>query len=204
MRWIFLKAKLGVIFNLQNSQLLPLSLPTEEIFQVHSKSWQVFQQSIFVLSGEKCNYQGHWIRNFRFFLLVFWFTSSFRKIWMSLIRYGFFSVLAAIIREHSDKRPWIENGEDSPFIHQQQTWKAIDVSAADWLYQTHLKKYGIFLRVWAFQGCESRCIWLSLLGLSEQRLPKNHQRTAKKILCESSSWSRRTPIFDPHLANTND
>ena len=108
MRWIFLKAKLGVIFNLQNSQLLPLSLPTEEIFQVHSKSWQVFQQSIFVLSGEKCNYQGHWIRNFRFFLLVFWFTSSFRKIWMSLIRYGFFSFLAAIIREHSDKRPWIE------------------------------------------------------------------------------------------------
>ena len=147
MRWIFLKAKLGVIFNLQNSQLLPLSLPTEEIFQVHSKSWQVFQQSIFVLSGEKCPYQGHWIRNFRFFLLVFWFTSSFRKIWMSLIRYGFFSVLAAIIREHSDKRPWIENGEDSPFIHQQQTWKAIDVSAADWLYQTHLKKYRIFLRV---------------------------------------------------------
>ena len=25
-------------------------------------------------------------------------------------RYGFFSVLAAIIREHSDKRPWIEKG----------------------------------------------------------------------------------------------
>ena len=25
-------------------------------------------------------------------------------------RYGFFSVLAAIIRENSDKRPWIEKG----------------------------------------------------------------------------------------------
>ena len=28
--------------------------------------------------------------------------------------------------------------------------------------------------------------------------------TAKKILYESSSWSRRTPIFDPHLENASD
>ena len=192
MRWIFLKAKLGVIFNLQNSLLLTLSLPTEEIFQVHSKSWQIFQQSIFVLSGEKCHYQGHWIRNFRFFLLVFWFTSSFRKIWMSLIRYGFFSVLAAMVKT---RRSFINNRRERRLTCQQligyikHTWKISYFSACV---------------VRAFQGCESRCIWLSLLGLSEQRLSKNHQMTAKKILYESSSWSRPTPIFDPHLANTSD
>ena len=31
------KTTMAVIFNLQNSQLLTLSLPTEEIFQVHSQ-----------------------------------------------------------------------------------------------------------------------------------------------------------------------
>ena len=31
------RTTIGVIINLQNSQVLTLSLPTEEIFQVHSK-----------------------------------------------------------------------------------------------------------------------------------------------------------------------
>ena len=52
---------MGVIFNSQNSHLLTLSLPTEEIFQVNGQIglWQIFQLSIFVLSREKCLNQSH-------------------------------------------------------------------------------------------------------------------------------------------------
>ena len=33
--------------------------------------WQIFQLWIFVLRREKCHYQSHWIRNFRFFFSYF-------------------------------------------------------------------------------------------------------------------------------------
>ena len=41
------------------------------------------------------------------------------------------------------------NGEGFAVIHQPErvARKANDVSAADWLYQTHLEKYRIFSRV---------------------------------------------------------
>ena len=65
--------------------------------------------------------------------------------------YGFFSVLAAIIRTNPDKRPWIENGEDfaRPFTHQPDrvARKASDVLAANWRYRMQVKKYDIFSRV---------------------------------------------------------
>ena len=208
MRWIFLKAKLGVIFNLQNSQLLTLSLPTEEIFQVHSKSWQVFQQSIFVLSGEKCHYQGHWIRNFRFFLLVFWFTSSFLGKFechcLSAIRIFqcFSSHNPGTFRQTTLNWEWWRLCRS--FINNRRERRLTCQQLIGYIKHTWKISYFSACVVRAFQGCESRCIWLSLLGLSEQRLSKNHQMTAKKILYESSSWSRRTPIFDPHLANTSD
>ena len=35
------KTTMVVIFNLQNSHLLTLSLPTEEVFQVHGQNWPV-------------------------------------------------------------------------------------------------------------------------------------------------------------------
>ena len=80
------KTTMVVIFNLQNSHLLTLSLPTEEVFQVNGQigRWQIFQLSIFILSREKCQHQSHWIRNFRFFFWVLWFSSPSRKVWTSL------------------------------------------------------------------------------------------------------------------------
>ena len=50
------KTTVVVIFNLQNSHLLTLSLPTQEVFQVNGQNhqWQIFQLSIFILSQEKC------------------------------------------------------------------------------------------------------------------------------------------------------
>ena len=66
---------MGVIFDIQNSQLLNWSLPTEDIFQVHGQNRPVvnLQLSVFALSREKCHYQRHRIRNFRFFFSCFGF-----------------------------------------------------------------------------------------------------------------------------------
>ena len=52
---------MGVIFDIQNSQLLNWSLPTEDIFQVHGQNRPVvnLQLSVFALSREKCHYQRH-------------------------------------------------------------------------------------------------------------------------------------------------
>ena len=73
---------------------------------------------------------------FSFSILVFFpFQESLNLIVCQ--RYGFFSVLAAIIRENSDKQLVLRIVETLPFIHQPDRVapKASDVSAADWLYQ---------------------------------------------------------------------
>ena len=69
-------------------------------------------------------------------ILVFF---SFQKSLNLIVcqRYGFYSVLAAIIRESSDKQLVLGIVKALLFIHQpdQVAPKASDVSAADWLYQ---------------------------------------------------------------------
>ena len=102
----------------KNYQLLTLSSSTEEIFHVQCQNRPVatlptwLQQSTFVLRHEKCHYQSHWMRNFRFFFSYFGFLpilEKFERQCLQTIR--IFSFLTAIIRENSDKRPWIENGQ---------------------------------------------------------------------------------------------
>ena len=51
---------IGIIFNVQNSQLLTWSLPSEEVFQIHGQSRAVVNRPV-------VHYQSHGIRNFRFF-----------------------------------------------------------------------------------------------------------------------------------------
>ena len=50
------KPTMVVILNLQNSHLLALSLPTEEVFRVNGQNQPVtnLPLSIFILSREKC------------------------------------------------------------------------------------------------------------------------------------------------------
>ena len=80
-------------------------------------------------------------------------TPSLNIVWSrALQRYRFFSVLAAIIREISDKQlVLLRIVKALLFIHQPDrvSPKASDVSAADWLtaVATHVKKYDIFSRV---------------------------------------------------------
>ena len=53
------KQTMGVVFNIQNSQLLTWSLPTEEIFQVHGQNWSVLNLLVvdFQSQLQECHYQ---------------------------------------------------------------------------------------------------------------------------------------------------
>ena len=76
---IITKTTMGVIFFIQNSQVLTYSLPTEEIYsgtrkksiQVHGQNRPVTNLPVvnFLLNREKCLYQS----NFRFFFSYFGF-----------------------------------------------------------------------------------------------------------------------------------
>ena len=123
--------------------------------------WKIFQLSVFVLSREKCHYQSHWIRiafGFSFRILVFF--PFLRSLIVTVCKwYGLFSVLAAVIPKNSVKNDLgLRMVKASPFIHQRNrvARNASDASAADWRYQTYLKKYDIISRVLHgfFQGSE--------------------------------------------------
>ena len=68
-------------------------------------------------------------------LSVYFFTQSLKLVVCQ--RYGFFSVLAAIIREGSGTQLALRIVKALPFIHQldRVAPKASNVSAADWIYQ---------------------------------------------------------------------
>ena len=83
-----------------------------------------------------------------FFFFVFWFSSLPCKVWTS----------AAINRKNSTKVLGLGMVKALPFVHQpdEVVRKRNDVSAADWRYQTHVKKIrffsGVLLRL--FLGLE--------------------------------------------------
>ena len=87
--------------------------------------------------------------------LEFWFSSPSRKILTSLSvsDTDFFS---SHYLKKFRQTSLVDNGEG--FAVHSSTWPsgAIGESAADWRYQTHAKKYDIFLRVllWLFSGLE--------------------------------------------------
>ena len=99
-----------VIFNLKNSRLLPLSLPTEEVFQVNGQNRPVANLPVVdfhsqpreMLTPKPLNTQLSVFLLVYFSILVF-FPSQQSLNLIVCQRYGFFSVLAVIIRESSDK-----------------------------------------------------------------------------------------------------
>ena len=98
-----------VIFNLQNSHLLTLPRPTEEVFQVNGQNRPVANlrsSCRFSFSAERnFNTKATEQATFGFYfsvLVFFLFQESLNHIVCQ--RYGFFSVLAAIIRESSEKQ----------------------------------------------------------------------------------------------------
>ena len=117
------------------------SLLTKGIFQENGQNLPVANLLIFCSQSWEIHYQSHSLHNFWFFFLYFGFLPLLEKF-----AHGFFSVLEAIIQKNCNKQPRIENGEG--FAIHLSTWlsgtKGKDVSAADWLYQTHVKKYNCF------------------------------------------------------------
>ena len=136
------KSTMVVIFNLQNSHSLTLSLPTEEVFQVNGQSRPVANPPVVdfhsqpreMITPKPLN--GKLSVFLLFFIILVFF--PFLSLNLSVCqRYGILSVLAAIIRESSDKQLVLRIVKTLPFIHQPDRVapKAGDVSAAGWLYQ---------------------------------------------------------------------
>ena len=99
--------------------------------------WQILQLSVFIRS-RNANTKATEYVTFSFpvsRLVLFPFWEESEPHGLSAIR--ILSVLAAIIRESSNKRLVMRIVKALPFIHQPDRVapKASDVSAADWLYQ---------------------------------------------------------------------
>ena len=115
---------MAVIFNLQNSQLLTLSLPTEEIFQVQSQKRSMVNLSVVDFRSQPREIQLPKPLNTKLsvFLFLVWFSFPSKKVWtaLSVSDTNFFSVLEALIRENSNKQPRIESSEG--FAVNSSTW----------------------------------------------------------------------------------
>ena len=112
------KQTMGIIFNIQNSRIHGQNRPVANLPVVDFRSQP----------REKFHHQSHWIRIFLFFFSVSWFSSLSSK-----------SLNITVCK----------TVKASPLFHQPDRLarNASDVSAADWPYQTQVKKYDIFLSV---------------------------------------------------------
>ena len=121
------KSTMVVIFNFQSSNLLTLSLPTEEVFQVNGQNRPVANLPVVDFHSQPRE------------MLTPKPLNTSKEVWtsMSVSNSFFFSVLAAIIWGISNKGLVLRIVKALPFIHQPDRVapKANDVSAADWLYQ---------------------------------------------------------------------
>ena len=145
MRWIIItKATMVVIFNLQDSHFLTLSLPTK-VFQVHGWNRPVANLPVVdfhsqpreMLTPKTLNAQ----------LSVYFLKESLNLIVCQ--RYVFFSVLAAIIRKSSGKQLALRCVK--AFFVYSSTWPCGaegEWRVSSWLaISTHVNKYDIFSRV---------------------------------------------------------
>ena len=141
-----------VIFNLKNSQSFTLSLPTEEVFQVNGQNRPVKELPVVefhsqvreMLTPKPLNTQ------LSVFLLVVFFPFQESSNLIVCQRYGFFSVLAAIIRESSNKQLVLRIANALPFIHQPNRVAPKASDSKYWQLIGHIntrkQKYDIFSR----------------------------------------------------------
>ena len=137
------------------------------------------------------------------------FSFSFRILvflpfWQSLNvtvckRYGFFSVLAAILRTNPDKRPWIENGESF----------AVHSSLAEWRerQQTHQLLIGDIKHSWKKN---TRYIFTSVVAtllrafhINHSLYEKSHLSRGKIELRNGIACSLGQPYICVILSNLN-
>ena len=108
------KRTLGLIFNIEKSQFLTLSLQTEEIFKLPKADCSKSFSCRFSFSATRyaiIKATEYVIFGFLFAFILVSFPSQESLNVTVCKRYGFFSVSVAIIQKYFDKQPWIENGE---------------------------------------------------------------------------------------------
>ena len=126
---------------------LTLSLPTKEVFPVNGQNWQVANLPVvdFRFQPPEMPIPKPLNTKLSVFLFVDWFSFSSWKSWTLLS----FSVLAATIRESSDKLPCIENRES--FTVHSSSWPSGtkgERPVSSWLIKSDAsEKYRIFSRV---------------------------------------------------------
>ena len=107
MRLIFTKTNNGHNFQLTKFSVVDFFLTDRSnLFRLGR---QIFQLSIFLLSREKCDYQSHWVRNFRFFSLPYFVFLGILNV-ISVSHTNFQWVSSHNLRKF-DKQPWIEYDE---------------------------------------------------------------------------------------------
>ena len=149
----------GHNFQFTNSHLLTLSSSTAEVFQVNGQNWPVANLLVVNFHSQTREMLTPKPLTFGFsFYYYIGFLPLLRKFEPhSLSAHRFFSVLAAIIRESSNKELLLRIMKALPFIHQPD-WvvpKASDMSAADWLYQ-HTWKNMMFFHVCCYGFSQSQ------------------------------------------------
>ena len=109
------KTTMVVIFNLQNSHLLTLSLPIEEVFQVNGQNRPVANLPVVDFYSQRREILTP--KPLSFSTLVFFPFKESSKLTVCQ-RYELFSVLAAIIRESSCKQLVLRIIKALRFFHQ--------------------------------------------------------------------------------------
>ena len=112
MRWTITETDNGRSFLFTKFSVIDFFLTNQRnifMFTAEIGLWQIFQLSIFVLSHEKYYYPGQ-RPDFRFFFSYFVLLPLLRNFeWQCLLEIRIFLfILAAVIRENLDMRPWID------------------------------------------------------------------------------------------------
>ena len=165
------KTTMVVIFNSQNSHLLTLFLPTEEVFQVNGLNRPVANLPVVDFHSAERNAERNANTKATEYV-TFDFSCPFRKVWtsLSISDRDFFLCLVVRIRESFDKQLVLRIVKALLFIHQldQAAPKASDVAAADWLYQDTWKNTIFFHACW-YSSSQGRISYSWAIELNTRR-----------------------------------
>ena len=151
------KQTVDIIFNIQNSQLLTWSLPTEEIFQIHGQNRPVANLPVVDFRSQPREIPLP--KQLNEYLSVFFLYFGFLAFCLGKFESDtdFSGFESQCSKKISRNYPGLRMVKASPFIHQPDRVerKANDVSAAVWRYQKHVKKIWYFFHMCCYGFSQS-------------------------------------------------